>query len=68
MLSAKTPGANIDFPVFSVYGNCMSMDIRQPSAFGMSFRMAYSIPSLACFAANLASHETFPSLSMPMVS
>ena len=68
MLSAKTSGANIDLLFFSVYDNCTSMDIRQPSAFGMSFGVTYSISGLACFATNFAPHETFPSLSTPMIS
>jgi len=66
-LSTQTSSANFDFPLFSIYDNRISMDIRQPLPFGMSLRVAYSIPKLSSFATDVTLHKSFsPLFRLPL--
>jgi hypothetical protein len=62
VLGAEASGADVDFSGPSFYHNRSSVDIRQPAAVGMLFRMAYTMPEGRSFTANFALHRNFPVL------
>ena len=59
IISAKTPGADIDFCPFPFYHNCVAMNIREPSSLGMPFRVTHIVPSHRPLATNLTLHYQF---------
>jgi len=58
-LGAETPGANIDFLLSAVYGDCASMNIGEPAPLGMFFRVAYAITKLNSLATDITFHKSF---------
>ena len=60
VLGAQAPGANVDFSLPSLYHNRSSLDIGEPASEGMLLGMAYVVPKLSPFTANLTLHGNFP--------
>jgi len=58
-LGAEASGADVDFSFPSFYHNRSSVDIRQPASQGMPLGVAYIMPGLSFFTANLALHRNF---------
>lgn len=56
ILSAKTPGANINFPFLAVYNNGSVMNVGQPASFDTFLGMAYAISKLSPFTTNITLH------------
>jgi hypothetical protein len=60
VLGAEASGANVDFSLPSLYHNRSSLDIGEPASEGMLLGMAYVVPKLSLFAANLTLHKSSP--------
>ena len=59
ILGAEASGADVDFSFPSFYHNRSSLNIRQPASQGMPFGVAYIMPGLRFFTANLTLHRNF---------
>jgi len=57
ILGAEASGADVDFSFPSFYHNRSSVDIRKPAPRDMLFGMAYIMPKLSFFTANLTLHR-----------
>jgi len=56
ILTAQTPGANIDFPLHPIYRNGSSMNVGQPAPLDSLLGMAYIIAKLNTLIANITLH------------
>ncbi len=59
ILGAETPGADVDFLLSTVYDDCGSMNIGQPTPLGMFLGVAYAIPKLRSLATDITFHKSF---------
>ncbi len=54
MLASQALGAQINLRWFSVTNNSSALDVRQPAASGMLFRVAYPMAEVYRFATDIA--------------
>jgi len=59
VLGAEASGADVDFSLLSFYHNRTSVNIGQPAPQGMLLGVAYVMPELSLFTANLTLHSNF---------
>jgi len=57
MLTAQTPGTNVNFPLLTINNDSSSMNIGQPAPLDTFLRMTYAIPELDSFTTNITLHK-----------
>jgi len=60
MLSAQTPGTNVNFPLLTISNDSSSMNIGQPAPLDTFLRMTYAIAKLNSFTTNITLHKKSP--------